>query len=257
MFETVVDHQLHRSLNTLRFYQWGRLGAVLERGATSATLAGHHPDLAPGTVLILAEQRSPVDAGPADHRNRYPVRLTTVTPSQDPVGGLFTGTPTSTPVNVTEITWGSADALPRALPLSHPTRGFSCAIAWGNIVLAEHGSTVVETLDPEHPVLQQGPLTYSAAAAPSSAPETPAATATVGDTDPHRAIAAITIIETQPGTQPEAQFRWSVQADLLASRPEDRHFVVETETSTGADSTAPSTVRSLDPTTTTSATLPG
>ena len=49
--------------------------------------------------------------------------------------------------------------------------------------------------------------------------------------------AAITIIETQPGTQPEAQFRWSVQADLLASRPEDRHFVVETETSTGADST--------------------
>jgi hypothetical protein len=56
VFETVEDALLDDDLNELRFYTWGELGCCLPRGATSATLRGHHPALRAGDVLVLVEK---------------------------------------------------------------------------------------------------------------------------------------------------------------------------------------------------------
>ncbi|WP_217995907.1 hypothetical protein, partial [Kribbia dieselivorans] len=59
VFETSAAATLDVDLNDLRFYTWGELGCCLPRGATAATLRGHHPTLHPGDVLVLGEQVSP------------------------------------------------------------------------------------------------------------------------------------------------------------------------------------------------------
>ena len=82
------------------------------------------------------------------------MRLTSVVPASDPSGGRFANPPTNAAVDVTEIAWDEADALPFPLCISveeHP--GLVVGEAWGNIVLADHGRTIAgEPLGtvPEH-----------------------------------------------------------------------------------------------------------
>jgi len=69
--------------------------------------------------------------------------LVDVRSEQDPSGGLFTRPPVDGPVDVTEIAWDEADALPFPLCVSAPDRpGLVVAEAFGNIVLADHGRTL-------------------------------------------------------------------------------------------------------------------
>ena len=144
-FETLADEVLYASHERFDFWTWGDAGCCLPRGATSATLVGDHPELKAGDVLVLAEVAGPLTgrAEDADPAKRAAVRLTSVVPSTDPSGGLFAEPPTNAAVDVTEIEWDEADALPFTLCISVEERpDLVVGEAWGNIVLADHGRTI-------------------------------------------------------------------------------------------------------------------
>lgn len=140
VFETVDDEVLHQNLNEMRFWTWGELGCCLPRGATSATLRGHHPDLRAGDVLILAENVSPTtgEKADADPGRRWPVRLVAVSSTEDPSGLLFPGGIKA----VTDMRWSEEDATPFPLCLNVEKGELETAVAWGNIVLADQGQTL-------------------------------------------------------------------------------------------------------------------
>lgn len=133
--------------NEIRFYTWSDQACCLPVGATSATLAGHFPDLAARQFLAFEEVLGPRTGNPADRdrSNRPVVRLSRVTafaqgiPLTDPVTGA----------QITAIEWNATDALPRALCLSAETElalGQAylphVSVARGNLVLADHGRTI-------------------------------------------------------------------------------------------------------------------
>ncbi|MBY5164279.1 putative baseplate assembly protein [Nitriliruptoria bacterium AS10] len=145
-FETMHDLVAHGSLAELDFWTWGDRDCCLPVGSTAATLVGHHPALRAGDVLVLAEVAGPRTGDPddADPARRVAVRLTHVVSSSDPSGGLFADPPDDDARDVTEITWDDADALPVPLCLSVPDHPGPMARAFGNVVLADHGRTVVD-----------------------------------------------------------------------------------------------------------------
>lgn len=159
VFETVRDETLHASLNRLHFYTWGDTACCLPAGTTRATLRGHHPRLTEGMALAFVEALSPTTgtAGDADRSHRHVVRLTRVTPGQDPSGQLFDDPPVDAALDVTTIEWHAEDALPFALCLSaRATAGTGQALievseVWGNLVLADHGRTVQDNADGQDP----------------------------------------------------------------------------------------------------------
>lgn len=143
--------------SAMRFHTWSGARPGLPAGATAATLVGHLPELAPGQVLILVENRDP--AGPrkavedADPARRQAVRLTAVvaTDGTGPLRDELTGTA------ITEITWHAGDALAFPLTISGevPTAEGGVAefadgaLALGNVLLADHGRREPpETLGP-------------------------------------------------------------------------------------------------------------
>jgi Baseplate J-like protein len=148
-FETVEEATLYASHERFEFWTWGDAGCCLPKGATSATLVGDHPTLRAGQVLVLVEVASPTNGQPedADPNKRVAVRLTSVVSSVDPSGGLFASPPSSSPVAVTEIAWDEEDALRFPLCISvEEHAGLVVSEAWGNMVLADHGRTVAESL---------------------------------------------------------------------------------------------------------------
>ena len=144
-----VDH------NELSFYTWSDDRCCLPQGATRATLAGHHPNLKPGMVLMIeevlgAQTGDPADADPT---RRHAFRLMSVnytaadnvSPLIDPVEGD----------NITEIAWNDEDALPFPVCLWQYESGEveevdgdskkktrQVSVARGNIVLVDHGLTI-------------------------------------------------------------------------------------------------------------------
>lgn len=151
VFELLHDLRLYAAHNEMKFYTWDALECCLPKGATRATLRGHFPNLKPGDVLILAEARGPDSGEPedADPAHRHAVRLTEARLSFDP---LHAGpSPPSSPPNglpVTEIKWRQDDALP--FPLCVSSRSGTnyyedVSVAWGNIVLVDHGFTIDDT----------------------------------------------------------------------------------------------------------------
>jgi hypothetical protein len=145
VFETAHDAVLDVRLNRLHFYSWGDNGCCLPKGATAATLRDHVEGLHVGDILIFEEIVSPTTfiEADADLTHRCAVRLTSVQLSSDPSGQLFDEPPVDGPIDVTEIAWDAADALPFPLCLSVEERaGLEISIALGNIVLVDHGLTI-------------------------------------------------------------------------------------------------------------------
>jgi hypothetical protein len=143
VFEPLHDATLHMAHNTLSFHTWSDKQCCLPRGATRATLAGHFTDLAVGDVLLFEEVLGPRTGSPADAdpAHRHVVRLTEVNAVIDPVGD----------VPVTNIAWAAEDALPFALCLSSVSDEqhgkvylAGVSVARGNLILADHGSTIRE-----------------------------------------------------------------------------------------------------------------
>lgn len=152
VFETLIPlESLYYSQSEMEFYTWGKDECCLPKGATKATIAGSHPELKKGAVLIFQEVLGPKsgEAVDADLSHRHAVMLSKDSLLlSDPLGNLLNESGTG-PIAVTEIEWGEADALPFQLCISsvsdkaHGQRHLSrVSIALGNIVLADHGRTV-------------------------------------------------------------------------------------------------------------------
>jgi hypothetical protein len=262
-FETMHDVTLYEAHNALNFYTWGDRECCLPKGATGATLQNKLDDLQPGQFLILEEVRGPNTGAPgdADPKHRHAVRLTKVTPTEDPLGGRFKEQPNYNPVDITEIEWHPEDALPFPLCVSATTDEehgeayvADVSVARGNVVLADHGLSIEdeslgevpdedptprirndgrpgrEELEPIfprfHPLLDKGPLTQAA-------PYVEKQLANGGG--PVFMSAASATRWDLRDVLPEVRLEdsdnaeWFPARDLLASEPADRRFVAEVE----------------------------
>jgi len=262
VFETAHDATLDERLNQLSFYTWGDAACCLTRGATQATLRGHVP-LHAGDLLTFEEAVSPTTftREDADRTHRWTVRLTQATPTVDPSGHLFDDPPVDAPLDITEIAWDPADALPFPLCLSvHERPGLEVSVALGNVVLADHGLTVggeplgavpenalqlaaatpsgcceerdVRPVPPRYrPALKRSPLTHGfdlaamldVPIADKKNPWWPATSLL--------ALAARDATPCMTELVDDAANPWTVQRDLLESDDTARDFVVEIEDS--------------------------
>ena len=226
VFETMQRATLRATQNTIRFYTWGDFNCCLPAGATSTTLREDNPlHLAPGDVLIFEEVLSPSDgaeAGAAPWR-RHPVRLTRSDSRVDLEAG----------VNIVEIGWGRADALPFPFCLSVTLEGRAIedvSVARGNVVLADAGrwlrpGPLTATSPPAvgrfRPRLGRGPLTFAAPGPDLTQPPStqPAAAATRWDV--RGAVPAMALTDGHRD--------WHARPDLLRSGRFATEYVVETD----------------------------
>ena len=188
IFETMHDITLFQAHNMIQFYTWGDNNCCLPGGSTRATLRNDGnklEHLAPGDVLIFEEIRGPQSGRKedADPTHRHVVRLQEVTFSEDPLFMENPGDPADTQaMRVVDICWDPTDALPFPLCLwevedmEHPGIKLPVSVIKGNIVLADHGRTIIgEELEGEktgkisnsvstnnhyHPALTYDMLTY-------------------------------------------------------------------------------------------------
>jgi hypothetical protein len=255
VFETMdpAPAGLYAAHNEIQFYTWGALECCLPKGATRATLAGALTNLKKGDVLLFEEVVGPRTgvSGDADPGHRCTVRLIQ-DPAvlKDPIGGAFAQPPNTNPVDVTEIQWGSDDALPFPLCISAQLDSehggavkSGISVAHGNMVLTDHGLTITkEPLGPVPPPTQfrslivadrcnppapepvlprfrprlaREPLTQ---VVPVVDPAAPASSMLTGD--PRKALAAIQLHDNTGRS-------WQLVADLLASDALANDFVVE------------------------------
>lgn len=216
--------------STIRFWTWGESECCLPAGTTSATLVIAHDRLRPGEILVLGE--NPAKGG--DPARRHPVRIAHVAEGGDPL---------ARDTALSEVNWEREDALPFALCLSRPRRTPPCeperdlAIAWGNILLVDHGRSrpavplVPETETEEacicgqpvgvvrakprwRPALPGGPVAHGAPLRPGTLP-------TRAWLDQGPAEAAPAVVAEAGGA------RWTARPDLLRSGPGDRHLALE------------------------------
>lgn len=203
VFETIEDAAVSGRLNLIPVHTWSDGACCAPTGTTALDLTG---DLAydqpsgktaawrfrPGSHVLFEEIQSPVTglAADADRSHRQVVTLTKAEPTTD----NLTGEP------LTRIEWAAEDALSFPFCISvldepnTPPR--MVGVARGNMFLADHGVTVVESY-PQEPAwsepgievgdrafrftLRNGPL--------SRRLPTPAGTpVTELDTDPHDAV---------------------------------------------------------------------
>ena len=256
--------ELFADLNELFFHTWGDERCCLPRGATAATLRGHHPDLGAGAVLVFEEVKGPLTGDPADadRGNRHAVRLTRVVHTED-------GAPLTDPLDgaeITELEWDAADALPVPLCLSSRTEDgdvpvADVSVARGNVVLVDHGLSRPEELGaaPEpafvlagagghcdaparepmpprfRPALAERPLTRTGTVARPSGAGTgagerlrfdPAAPATAAFPGEPRDARPAIVLDSLHGTDAT---RWTASRDLLNAGDDSPVFVVESE----------------------------
>ena len=257
VFETMdpAPAGLYAAHNEIQFYTWGALECCLPKGATRATLAGALTNLKKGDVLLFEEVLGPRTgvSGDADPGHRCTVRLIQ-DPAvlKDPIGGAFAQPPNNNPVDVTEIQWGSDDALPFPLCISAQLDSehggavkSGISVARGNMVLTDHGLTITkEPLGPVPPPTQfrslivadrcnppapepvlprfrprlaREPLTQ---VVPVVDPAAPASSMLTGD--PRKALPAIQLHDNTGRS-------WQLVADLLASDALANDFVVEVD----------------------------
>lgn len=198
-----------------------------------------------GHVLIFEEVLGPITGNPADAdpARRHAVRLTKVTPGKD---ALYKQ-------SIVEIEWAAQDALPFPFCISAIGEAPECkylenvSVARGNVVLVDHGITVgpeklgeVPTLrteaicecadhpgdiqiipGPFRPKLTKAPLTFSERfpTGDSTKPKWPPAACLLTQ-DVRKALPQVWL-----NSRPDKN--WEAQYDLIESRQDDAHFVVE------------------------------
>ncbi len=252
VFEPAHDMELSEAHNRIGLHHWGDPDAVLAKGATEAWL--RDPDrvvnLRAGDLLILAEGRdaSTGRAADADPSHRQAVRLisdpeTVLDPLELVSPGVL--------LQVHRVTWGPEDALDFELCVGKRPLGEELAMAFGNIVVADHGLTLatpeplgkasamtdpelppapgqpdeikpLRGLDRPHPfapTLAHKDLTFSAGVFDTKDPLVPASRITAMDPAASRADMHLSV-DGKPET-------WKPLSDLLGARPEDQVFVPE------------------------------
>ena len=265
VFETMHDLVLRPGRNEILFHTWGDEECCLPAGATRATLrnsSGALDDLAAGDFLLLEQVRDPqtLQEADADPRLRHVVRIAEPPiHREDPLSARDGGMRATGPrLAVVEVSWDPADALPFALPVSEvlvaeegatqPVRR-PLAVARGNVVLADHGRTLLDGLHdkplrliaaagaaPWRARLEHGAVTQQSlqrAAGDVEAPFDPSAPAARAVEEALRLDrpAVVLLEEVAAGGRP---LLWRPRRSLLASGPFAREFVVETDDSGGA-----------------------
>ncbi len=163
--------------NVMPFYNWSASDLSLPIGATSATLDGAYK-LSRGDFLIVAEAVGPLTgvAADANAANRQVIRL--IADGENGFDPLY-----GTAKPITRIVWHPDDALTFPLCVASSGGGtplVDVSVAYGNVILADHGRTLgspqdapIETM-PElllpapadtrfRPQLAESPLTFPAA----------------------------------------------------------------------------------------------
>jgi hypothetical protein len=225
-FETMQPIALRRSHSEILIHTWGNPRWWLEQGATSCSLRPEDETmplaLAAGDVLIFEEVLSPATglAADRDPARRVPVRLSSVSAAKTDV---LLG------VTYFDVTWFADDALPFPLcvaaVLDDGVSVVDATVARGNVVLADHGARGSEKLPPVpldglyRPTLQALGLTVAQAYDDALARGAAAAGALA-----QSARDALPVIALQRGS-----VNWELRFDLLGSRGDDEHFVVEME----------------------------
>jgi len=231
IFETLHKIKLRSAHNRISFYTWGDNDCCLPSGATQATLLDvDDPDsiiLKKGDVLIFEELYDPVSGkkADADPSHRHAVRLKKIE------SGI---TDKLTNKKIINIEWYEEDALPFALCLTSSVEselnadGNKKSFAWGNIVLADHGSTrKKESLRPAeatdgiiyYPELPGDNNTVAENYEFESGKSIPASRSIIQD--PHKALPVVSLNDILGP--------WSSKKDLLASDRFAQEFTVETE----------------------------
>jgi hypothetical protein len=227
--ETLVFEALHALAarpehDEIGLYTWTDEQCCLPRGVTRATLSGGTAlALAPGDLLLF-EEIAGVRSGEAvdtDRSHRHVVRLTEVTPGNDPLDAA----------PVVEVGWDPEDALPFPFCVSALTtspegiqRRSVCGVARGNVVLVEHGERVPEPVPLSKQVDVAGRWRPGLAAGrPTYAVEYQASRPArlLLDIDPRDARPVIEVSDGDRDYDPVL--------DLLGSGPGAAEFVVETE----------------------------
>lgn len=260
VFETTFDLLVDPLNNEIFLHTWGNRECCLPQGTQVAYLyvlkpAGPQlqavpPALNPGDFLLLEEVKGPKTGAnaDADPLHRQVVQLETVSPPlTDPAyrdtmpapGQLQVFQAGDTALPLVQVTWRRVDALrfPMCLSAQIPEGDalLNVSVARGNIVLADHGRTIEETISelkvPANKIfrlpLQNGPLTmqcqpdivgYNRATARINTPR--------GDlTCPVRkAKPAIALLIDFPGI---LQQLWEPVPDLLSSPESAEEFAVE------------------------------
>lgn len=229
--------------NVMRFHTWGALECCLPRGATSADLKGSLSNLK-NKVVVFGEvigPRTGTDRD-ADPTRRHAVRVTSVRVMHDPVDDI----------DVTRIEWADQDALPFPICISSEIDSGvieDVSVAWGNVILADHGRTVTDVLLGPVPqpnsaltVRRESEQCAGADATPPPArftPELPDKDITFESLYDAQQPASVLLERTPEQLVPRsmklveqssAQREWSPRANLLNANNNDRLFVVENET---------------------------
>jgi len=227
IFESMEVIDVSAANNRFEIYTWSDNECILCRGATSATL--RRPTgamLAPGMVLVLEELRDP--AAPPDSalagrtERRWAVRLTGVDEATDPLD--------ATPLYA--VTWAAADALPFSFLLSRRVDSElieNVSIGRGNVVLADHGLTVSDSVSDPSLSPRQAPLDGGI-----YAPTLAEAGLTYREelANPSATAATQCLLQSAPKADPQAWLdsegeRWTASPDLLGSSGDAAEFVVE------------------------------
>lgn len=262
VFETAASARIDPLNNELRVHAWGNEQCCLARGTTTAHLyavnaAGTtavRPPLVPGDLLLLEELRSPVTGAlaDADPTHRQVVQIEQVGTTL--VDGLFLAAldpithepqPVTVPVlpplmlPLLEVSWRAVDALDFALcltaRLADGTVVPRVSVARGNIVLADHGRSLIEAIDFKPPLegdpgfrlrLAQAPLTLQSEPADQPAAFPPVRERSDLAADVRQARPALALQAWRQGV-PTGDW-WPVP-DLLSSSEFDRHFVADVD----------------------------
>jgi hypothetical protein len=258
---------LYAAHSEISFYTWGNTECCLSKGATSATLEdkfiqGSRLKLKAGDILILEEKLGPQSGQEADANIAHScaVRLTKVNPEaiDATINGKLTRIPGPIVVDpltnqpIVEIKWHPDDAIPFPLCISAvDNNSTDCSpfkdpisVARGNVVLVDHGMTVIEKLDgsvssipakrscegeilpaeidniPEkfRPCLRGVPLTFNMPLLESKSANK------ILLQDPRNAVPQMTLIGA---SSMATSLQWTAKGDLLGSYPDDQHFVAE------------------------------
>ena len=266
VFELMHDISLFSAHNEMEFYTWGKKACCLPAGTTRASLKGSFPNLKRGDVLIFCEVLGP-ETGMAEDANpahRHAVRLMEVKPVEDELFASLDSPPADIIFPVTEISWDTADALPFPLCISTQSGLENVSIALGNIVMADHGRTVVDgdesslvpsvvpademkyardgggcgcdacaTAEAEwvaaryFPRLQQMPLTHAASV---NFNDLSLPAALLMGHSLRAAAPSLSLTEIPPVDSAMVKPQWEPKRDLLNSADNAKEFVVETET---------------------------
>lgn len=221
IFESMEAVRFRPAHNRIDFHTFSDSRPCLPAGALSATVRYvRGMSLEPGQLVVFEEVLSPRSgrADEAEPLHRYAVRLRSVSlPYTDPVDG----------VEVQDLTWSDADALPFSLCLvteldGRIVRGVSVVLA--NAVLCDHGerrpAISLPAAGGERRYLQELPFSPIAWAAPLGQ-DAPATQVLIQD--PREALPAVALVEQSSAKE----IPFTLRPDLLHSGPRDRHFTVE------------------------------